>query len=453
MASPISLSPTTSLRLRLLEPPATTNPRFTAFYADTSPEGVDTIQGGLDGTSPVIAVPAPTSGRRIVSNLIVQNRDTAAFGLVLETLDGATAAEVFQVFLQVGDYLSGGNVYDQYGSIKAGTTGPQGIPGPQGDRGNDGLDGTDGLNGTDGADGITPGLAFFWSNSTSLPLNSGEIALNNADYALATLLLVHESDLNGANISAVFDAIQPGALVQIQSAGDSAKYAWFSVTTIADNGSNREISVSYLTSLGSFAEDERVSLAFFRKGVDGVDGVNGTGAVNTINGVAPNMSGEVTLQASNVGAEAELPNPPDEGYFLTSSVSGVKSWIPAPGGTRVSTMFASSNLSAGGRQITTATLAGKTIGIFHIALTGAAATIRIYGNSASQAADLRSDLTDPVPNGVLLLAQATLASGAATASAISLGVNADNTNVFPITVDSQSGGVSTFTIDYLVLEV
>jgi hypothetical protein len=331
MASPISLSPTLSLRLKLLEPPATANPRFTAFYADTSPEGVDTIQGQLDGATPVIAVPAPSAGRRIVSNLVVQNQDTAAFALVLETFDGTNAAEVFQVFLQPGDYLSGGSVYDQYGSLKSGTTGPQGIQGIKGNSGADGADGLDGANGADGVDGITPGLAYSWSTATTSPPGAGELKANNATYPSITQLYVHESDRNSTDVSAVLGQIASGTLVQIQSGTDTTKYAWFTVTSITDNGGDRAIAVIYLTSAGAFVDGENVSLAFFRKGMDGIDGIDGAGSVSSVNAVGPDGSGNVSLNPASIGAEPSIPNGTASGQVLTWNGSA-KVWAAPSGG-------------------------------------------------------------------------------------------------------------------------
>lgn len=290
MASPVSLSPGVSLRLRLVAAAATANPRFTAFYADTSPEGVNTNQGQLNGSTPVVVVEAPSAGSRIVSNLIVQNRDTAALTLIQETFDGTTAAEVFRVQLQVGDFLSGGNVYDQYGSLKSGTTGPRGI---QGDEGEPGADGANGV------DGITPGLAYNWSTATTATPSSGQLRGNNATYSSITSLFVHESDRNGTDVSAVLSQIAAGTVIQLQSGTNPAKYAWFTVTSNTDNGGDRTIAVAYLASVGTFSDAEHVSLALFRKGSDG------TGNVNSVNNVAP-VSGNVTLTASSVGAEDRL---------------------------------------------------------------------------------------------------------------------------------------------------
>lgn len=121
--------------------------------------------------------------------------------------------------------------------------------------------------------------------------------------------------------------------------------------------------------------------------------------------------------------------------------------------TRASTIFTTSNLSAGGRQSTTITLDGKTVGIYRISVDSGSVTVRIYGNAPSQLADTRTALSSPVPDGVLLLSQATLSAGSVVAAAVALGVNTDNTTSYPITIDSASGGVSAITIDYLVIEV
>jgi hypothetical protein len=52
----------------------------------------------------------------------------------------------------------------------------------------------------------------------------------------------------------------------------------------------------------------------------------------SVNNVATDSSGDIILGASDVGAEPALGNPSTNGYVLSSTTSGVRSWVAAGGG-------------------------------------------------------------------------------------------------------------------------
>jgi hypothetical protein len=254
---PISLSTGISLQVKLLAAPATINPLFTCTYADTSPEVVSTRSDALSGTLPVAVAFAPVAGERIVRNLIVFNRDTAQTTVIYQLFNGTTAFEIWRWTLDPGEIANLNGVFRPDGSLKSGLIGPQGIQG------------VPGANGVDGVDGITPGLVFDWAVATTTPPAAGELRANTTTYSSIAQLFVSESDRNAVNISSVLSQITPGSLFQIQSGVDPSKYAWFTVSSIADNGSDRTITVIYRTHVGTFANGEDVSLAVFKKGTDG----------------------------------------------------------------------------------------------------------------------------------------------------------------------------------------
>jgi len=100
---------------------ATTNPSFTAAYADnngtTFTEGAN--DGVLNGTTPVTVVAAPAaSTRRIINTITVENNDTAAVTITVGYLNTASTRVIVNVTLQVGDTWTTDGAYDNTGSLK-----------------------------------------------------------------------------------------------------------------------------------------------------------------------------------------------------------------------------------------------------------------------------------------------------------------------------------------------
>ena len=61
------------------------------------------------------------------------------------------------------------------------------------------------------------------------------------------------------------------------------------------------------------------------------------GGINSINGEAPDSTGNIVISPADVGAEPALGNPAATGYVLSSTLAGVRSWV-APS-TAVSSVF------------------------------------------------------------------------------------------------------------------
>ena len=100
---------------------ATTNPDFTAAYADnngtTFTEGAN--DGALNGTSSVTLVAAPAaSTRRTVKTITIENRDTAAVTLTVSYNNNGTLRTIVKVTLQVGDTWTTNGQYDTNGNLK-----------------------------------------------------------------------------------------------------------------------------------------------------------------------------------------------------------------------------------------------------------------------------------------------------------------------------------------------
>lgn len=100
---------------------ATTNPDFTAAWADDTgsafTEGAS--DGALNGTSSVTLVAAPgASTRRVIKNITIENRDTAAVTLTISYDNNGTLRTIAKVTLNVGDTWTTDGTFDTNGSFK-----------------------------------------------------------------------------------------------------------------------------------------------------------------------------------------------------------------------------------------------------------------------------------------------------------------------------------------------
>lgn len=100
---------------------ATTNPDFTAAYADSTgalfTEGAN--DGAFNGTSQVTLVSAPAaSTRRVIKSLTIKNRDTAAVTITISYNNNSTLRSIARVTLAVGDTWTTDGTFDTNGNLK-----------------------------------------------------------------------------------------------------------------------------------------------------------------------------------------------------------------------------------------------------------------------------------------------------------------------------------------------
>ena len=112
---------TKSIVVAMSGPAATTNPDFTAAYGDSTgalfTEGAN--DGALNGTSPVTLIAAPAAAtRRIVKNITIENRDTAAVTVTVSYDNNGTLRTIAKVTLSVGDTWTTDGTFDTFGSLK-----------------------------------------------------------------------------------------------------------------------------------------------------------------------------------------------------------------------------------------------------------------------------------------------------------------------------------------------
>lgn len=100
---------------------ATTNPDFTAAWADndgaTFTEGA--TDGALNGTNSVTLVAAPAaSTRRTIKTITIENKDTAAVTLTVSYNNNSTLRTIAKVTLNVGDTWTTDGTFDTNGALK-----------------------------------------------------------------------------------------------------------------------------------------------------------------------------------------------------------------------------------------------------------------------------------------------------------------------------------------------
>lgn len=100
---------------------ATTNPDFTAAYADSTTsslvEGAN--DGALNGTTAVTLVSAPAaSTRRVIKSLTIQNRDTASVTVTIIYDNNGTQRQLAKVTLAVNDTWTTDGAFTSAGSLK-----------------------------------------------------------------------------------------------------------------------------------------------------------------------------------------------------------------------------------------------------------------------------------------------------------------------------------------------
>jgi hypothetical protein len=112
---------TKSIEVAMSGVAATTNPDFTAAWADDTGsafiEGAS--DGALNGTSAVTLVAAPgSSTRRVIKTITIENKDTAAVTLTISYNNNGTLRTIAKVTLNVGDTWTTDGTFDTYGSLK-----------------------------------------------------------------------------------------------------------------------------------------------------------------------------------------------------------------------------------------------------------------------------------------------------------------------------------------------
>ena len=110
-----------SIQVAMSGAAATTNPTYTASYADnngsTFTEGAN--RGALSGSTDVTVVGNPASGyRRVVKDITIYNGDTAAVTIFIKYDVSATQRTIAKIVMAVGDTWNFNGTYDSNGQLK-----------------------------------------------------------------------------------------------------------------------------------------------------------------------------------------------------------------------------------------------------------------------------------------------------------------------------------------------
>lgn len=239
---------------------ATTNPDFTAAWADnngtTFTEGA--TDGALNGTSSVTLVAAPASStRRTIKNITIENKDTAAVTLTISYNNNSTLRTIAKVTLNVGDTWTTDGTFDTNGSLKqtlgtvnlsSGVTGTLGVA--NGGSGATTLTGVLKGNGTSaftaataGTDYVAPAtattftatqtfsgsastLAMVLSDSAEVATISATAATGTINYDVTTQSVLYYTTNASANWTVNFRGSSGTSLNTLMSTGQSITVAF-----------------------------------------------------------------------------------------------------------------------------------------------------------------------------------------------------------------------------------
>lgn len=112
---------TKSIEVAMSGAAATTNPDFTAAWADDTGSAFTegSTDGALNGTSAVTLVAAPAaSTRRVVKSITIENKDTANVTITVSYNNNATLRTVAKVTLVPGDTWTLNGTFDTNGALK-----------------------------------------------------------------------------------------------------------------------------------------------------------------------------------------------------------------------------------------------------------------------------------------------------------------------------------------------
>lgn len=142
---------------------------------------------------------------------------------------------------------------------------------------------------------------YNFSTSTAITPASGTVRLNSATPSLVTAIYVHETNRDNVNVAVYLDQITAGSQIILIDDANRSNYATYTVALVTDNGTNRTISVTYVNSGGTLADNAKAwfsiltptatssTVSIFGNGADGPLLCDGVAAVTGMTLVSANI--------------------------------------------------------------------------------------------------------------------------------------------------------------------
>lgn len=137
------------------------------------------------------------------------------------------------------------------------------------------------------------GFKYTFSGTTTASPTTGQLRLNNAASASATILYAHETDRNSKGIASLLNLITPGTGIFVVSEADPSIYAYYTATSNTDNDSDRSIGITHVASNGTLTGSVTLAIA---GGGGGGGGVQTVGTASPLNSVTPTAANSLYLQ-------------------------------------------------------------------------------------------------------------------------------------------------------------
>ncbi len=151
----------------------------------------------------------------------------------------------------------------------------------------------DGADGTNGIDGVSGGIAFTFSTSTDTASDPGtaNIRFNNASLASVTEIAIDDQSAETGNpdVSAWVASFanstnNPKGTITIQKTSAQENFVIYDVTAVTDATTHNRLTVTHVSSSGSFSATDGIAITFAAAGDAGIDGATGPAGADGTNG-------------------------------------------------------------------------------------------------------------------------------------------------------------------------